>query len=523
MMLNEYLKLLIKRESKEVLGRRYYNLWLLTLVLVAMFVSIAFSNGSLDYLSYKMNDPFTNWVNITNGYGSSQFDRFQSAIEAPDVQEHYGFTDVQADNLYSLTFVSSDGRTHYLQSRFFGSLNSDLVKAILSEDNVVGGCAIDTDKLNDHTVGFIITEDVLHKLNYDTDNIPGYINHLAASMGADSLGVELIREKFALAPMPLLGVVKRLPDNMDMIAARYFFEQFINDRKYPFNLNNKEYQRSMIVFANENVPADSVLNAARMAAPDSLRSRLSIVPDDYNSYAQLKSWMPGEIYTICLDDVNSVPVQTIQDIVKGTEKHFEGREYVTRLYDYDGSDYQLPLHDYLSVNFKSLDSIRAFEAYAKENFNVKIEMSQVNAKENFNAVSVMANILSWAMIVFSMICIIMFIVNMLHSYFQKVKRNIGTFKAFGINSESLIAVYSLIIIAIVVVAIIVALCLTWGAETLLPHFGVLKDGEFNYLSLWSMKTIWSIIIVVVATLLTVRLVMGRLLKSTPGDLIYDRN
>lgn len=50
----------------------------------------------------------------------------------------------------------------------------------------------------------------------------------------------------------------------------------------------------------------------------------------------------------------------------------------------------------------------------------------------------------------------------------------------------------------------------------------MKDGEFNYLSLWSLKTVWSTVIVIVATLATVKLVMGRLLHSTPGDLIYDR-
>ena len=53
----------------------------------------------------------------------------------------------------------------------------------------------------------------------------------------------------------------------------------------------------------------------------------------------------------------------------------------------------------------------------------------------------MAAILSAAMVIFSIVCIIMFLVNMLQSYFQKVKRNIGTFKAFGMNAAELIYVY----------------------------------------------------------------------------------
>ena len=137
-------------------------------------------------------------------------------------------------------------------------------------------------------------------------------------------------------------------------------------------------------------------------------------------------------------------------------------------------------------------------------------------------VSIMANILSLAMIVFSMVCIIMFIVNMLQSYFQKVKRNLGTFKAFGICSIELTNIYVVILLGIVCVAIIFALSVTWLIQFTLPLIGVMKDGEFNYLDLWSIKTLVSIIIVIVATVVTVRIVMGKLLKQTPGDLIYDR-
>ena len=55
---SDYLKLFLKREGKVVLGRNFSNIWLLTAVLTATFLAIAFSNGSLLFLSDKMNDPF---------------------------------------------------------------------------------------------------------------------------------------------------------------------------------------------------------------------------------------------------------------------------------------------------------------------------------------------------------------------------------------------------------------------------------------------------------------------------------
>ena len=163
-----------------------------------------------------------------------------------------------------------------------------------------------------------------------------------------------------------------------------------------------------------------------------------------------------------------------------------------------------------------------FEKYISSEYEVKIEMSQINAKQNFNAVSAMGNILSWAIIAFAIIAIILFIVNLLQSYFQKVKRNLGTFKAFGISNRDLISVYVLILGAIILAAVVLSVSVTWFIQGGLHICGILKDGMFDYLSLWSVKTVCSIAIIVVASVYTVGAVMYKLLKATPGDLIYDR-
>jgi ABC-type antimicrobial peptide transport system permease subunit len=112
---------------------------------------------------------------------------------------------------------------------------------------------------------------------------------------------------------------------------------------------------------------------------------------------------------------------------------------------------------------------------------------------------------------------------MLQSYFQKVHRNLGTFKAFGISTRELIRVYVAIIAGIVILALVIALGVTWLTELLLLLLGIMKDGEYSWLILWNPKTLWAVVIILVATLLSVLFVMRRLLQQTPGDLIYDRN
>lgn len=515
-MLKEYLRLLALRESKVVLGHKYVNLWLLTIVLVATFVSIAFSNGSMIYLDEKMNDPFTNWVNVERSFGDDRMDEFREDLAVDTLKERFGYDDVQGDCVARYTFVSKENKTYNFDVRFFERLQSKLVSAILAEENVISGCAIPEDKLTDKSLGVIITLDMLKKLGYSRDSIPAYVDFRSSSKGADTLGLEMIEEKYAAAPLPLLGVVKRLPMNMDAVASLYLHEQY-QDVKHPLNLNNESYARNLLFYVPDYLVEDFKVSVPRLA-PHGMKKVEALEYETGLDY--IIPWKEGKIMLVYVPDA-SISTASLVQLGKNILHRYAKCE-LKRVYQYKVVDKPLKERDYLSVSFQRLDSIRAFEHFAKENYNVEIEMSQVSSKENFNAVSVMANILSWAMIVFSMVCIIMFIVNMLQSYFQKVKRNMGTFKAFGISSSELINVYVLILLVIVISAIIISLSVTWLIQLLLPVLGLLKDGQFNYLALWNMKTVWSVIIVIVATVVTVRVVMSRLLRQTPGDLIYDR-
>lgn len=521
-MAKEYLNLLAKREYKVVLGPRFVNLWLLVIVLVATFISISFSNGSMRYLSDKMNDPFTNWLNIEKEFDSeSDFEGLRFALMNEDTRTRYKIAGIQGDSHFSFTFVGINGQLHYLDCRFFEKMNisnNPLVEAILDKDNIVAECAIQKNKLIDKSVGLIITREVLYKLGYTLENIPAYINFCSNSRGGEVYGLDIFEDIYAVAPMPLLAVVRRLPMNMDIIGTQCFYEQY-NSSNHTFSLMNEQYIKNMLYFVEgSKEKAEIFVNKARTLLPDSLSMTDIIIysEEQRKKMDYLESWKDGNFIQIY-----DLPLEQCINLNANLKPHL-GDFGATRLYLYDIADDPLAERKYLSVNFASLDSIRAFENYAKNEFKVQVDMTQVASKENFNAVSVMANILSWAMIVFALICIIMFVVNMLQSYFQKVKRNMGTFKAFGINSSELINVYVLILLAMIFSAVCVALGITWLIELLLPLFGLLKDGEFNYLYLWNSKTMWAIVVIVVATIATVHIVMTRLLRQTPGDLIYDR-
>lgn len=513
---SDYFILFVKREGKVVLGKHYSNLWLLFGVLLATFFAISFSNASMDYLDFKMNDPFINWVDIKNEHGEDDFLGLESALASDEIKERYHYNDYQADYYYNYNFWGADGSIHYFRCRFFEKLkDNSLIDAILSEDNLVNGWGIEKSRIGDKSFGLIMTEDALKKLGYE--DAPAFIDYCRYGTGADTLGFDVNPEGFAKVPLPLLGVVKRLPGNIDVISTKYLYEQDNNANTQPLHLNKVSYASSLYYFLPEGSDAK-----AFVAELDSLAG--STFSEKYILSVQelplMNSYKPG-VFVSFRGVYGDLAHKDVMRIHEGIYDEY-APQGVCRVFDYNVSEYELMEEAFLSVYFNDLDVIRDFETYVKNEFKVSLEMSQINAKENFNAVSLLANILSWSMIIFAIVCIILFIVNLLQSYFQKVKRNLGTFKAFGISNSELISVYVLIMVATVLAAIAMSLSCAYIVEIILKLAGVLKDGNFSYLTLWSAKTIGSVIIIITASVSTVYLVMRNLLKTTPGDLIYDR-
>ena len=523
---SDYLKLFLKREGKVVLGKNYSNIWLLTIVLTATFMAVAFSNGSLLFLSDKMNDPFINWVDIKNDGQNREFSALESELSYEDNAQLYHYKGYEYGYEYWYNFFCKTGGDHeYLKCRFFDQLNSEFVEAILSEDNVIENMSVSSvEDIPDNTIGVIVAEKALNALGYD--KAPAYIDLYAYSTGADSLGIATFDNR-SRAPLPVLGIVKRLPGNADILSSTRFYQQSSNS-VHTFNLNKAFYAQSLCYF----VPHDVDLMVFEYDLQTILASNTDIsfriddegfYPEDQFSYKHRVVSGDEEHYAGYVKIITDSLSIEYEALRVTNEKLLEKyAEYdVHRLYPYIYDGVTRSTGSYLSVHFMDLNAIDEFQSFVNS-FGVEIEMAQIHAKENFNSVRLMAGILSWAMIAFAIICILLFIVNLLQSYFQRVKRNIGTFKAFGISNRELMTVYFIIIAVLVTVSTIIALSLVLIVQYLLPVFGIMKDGIYNYLSLFSIKTWCSILIIFVSSLYTVYKLMHNMLKNTPGDLIYER-
>lgn len=524
--MKQYQKLLLKREARELVGRRGVHLWLMVLMLIATFASIAFSEGSQNYLKYRMADPFTNWVSIAKSnddasIDNESFNKFRDSLYLDENKARYDYRDVLISMKQSFTMGHLNGRNDFITGRFFEHLNTVLIHKVLSKDNVVEGCRVDSTLLSDESMGLIITEKTAERLGYSSKKLPPYIHYWAHNEGVDSIGLQLKDEKFLPVALPVLAVVNRLPNNAQMVGNIHLFEQLRNgsgNAPFDFTAHRNDYQRQLTYFVAEGLEEDFKQTMKKMI-PDSIQNKYNIMEAGDN-FQYMRTWKSGTIMQVNLGDA-SISLDVYQTVANALANHYTDATEVCQIYNFDTQKVETPRSMFLAVEFNTLNHIHEFEEFAKK-YHIQMELEQVRTMENFVAVTQMASILSGAMVLFSIICIIMFMVNMLQNYFQKVKRNIGTFKAFGMNGRELISVYILLLIMIVFAAVIIALLLTWTLQVLLPLFGIEKDG-FNYLSLWHSTTYVATIVIFLATVCTVVIVMTRLLSQTPGDLIYDRN
>lgn len=518
---DDFFTLFIKREWKVILGKKISTLWLLVGMLCAVILAISFSNASMKYLSDKMNDPFIKWVDIKNSYGEGDFSGLEYALSDQDVQSRFDINGYQSDYYFSFMFFGAEeNMIQYYQCRFFEDLKTDLVEAILSKDNVIDDSRIsDLNSLSDETIGIVITQSALLKLGYN--KAPAYIDLCHYSEGADSLGISLYSNVFARVPIPVLGVVKRLPSNVDIISSKYFFVQENNDATYPFNLGcNRIYSESLRYFIPDGVDKEAFMAFLEKTAAEI--SSVNAVIDEYSFYRpEIDSYVTGQYISLLGEDFQPLVPLEVSAIHDSVMAEWSDKG-ICRVYDYNFSPYELSEKTYLSVYFNKLNHVKEFEDFVSE-YKVKIDMSQINSKDNFNAVSVMGNVLSWAIILFAIICITLFIVNLLKSYFQKIKRNIGTFKAFGVSNRRLTRIYVLIVALTLLAAIIISLIIAVIFQGGLSLCGILREGTYNYLSVFNLKTLISLVVIFASSVITVNVVIKEMLKQTPGDLIYDRN
>lgn len=134
-------------------------------------------------------------------------------------------------------------------------------------------------------------------------------------------------------------------------------------------------------------------------------------------------------------------------------------------------------------------------------------------------------IITFLLIAFSILSICLFVSNLLRTHLNKVKMNLGTYKAFGLGDKQSTGIYLTIMLRYIVSGILISLVIAFIFGTLINYFFKSRfklEDLVDYFILFNTTTIVLVLFILIITILVSYFNINKILSKTPGDLIYNR-
>jgi hypothetical protein len=504
----DFITLFRKKEGEALAGRKHVNFWILSAILLFTFLAIGFANGSLRYLADKIEDPFVNWISVNIP--------FEKSAESRDVMEF--LQDEKQLKLFNIMHV--DG---YMRHRLFFKHpktnnnipaiyrnidpNSPIYERIMSPDNVIYGRKF-TQQAHDQ-LGLIVSEEFFQRENLA-------LERPFLSFNRDYNDPE------RLIPLPIVAVVRRLPDLVDFV---------VSDKLYR-SLNHSGLTTDMFDLTGEN--SISIYVDASDEKIQSLVSEMHAVLAERNPDIVTTpftfSHIEGHLLRLYFFP-EPRSLNELDSLYSILESKLNSADFHIRTYNYFSRWEAIAdpgRYDFISINFNDLNKLREFSEFLEEQFDLRIEFSQLESRENYHLITRLAVIVSLILIIFSILSVCLFISNLLHRHLFEIRQNLGTFKAFGLDNKTLKKIYTFIIIRFLSTATAFAILISFfigvfgGMRLIMQLTGAnLEDGQ-NYFHLFGPWTISAVVLIALISIIVLTFTANAILKKSPGDLVNDR-
>jgi hypothetical protein len=496
-----YEQIFITKEYRVIVGEKNKgNFWILFAVFFLTIGSLSFSSARMELLKSKMDSPFVKWVSI-----KTSNDSFFSALQDSTKQEKHHFSKVERNgSLYPYVFGASN-EYYNISGRSF-DYDSDIFTAVLNNSNVIES---NKTTLAENDYGWIVTADLMEQLGYADGEYPLFINDainldetLMQPLGIEHSG------NFQKTPVPIIAVVKQLPNNLDMISTTYFKQQ----DDFDFALYNEDYKNdyfgTLLFVVEHEEKAKQYLEENLQEFGLEWQEKLDTT-FNFNNKKELRAFVQ-----IDSDDNEKISQlnRKLADILTNTKTP------IFRYYDYQLRSDNMSDNQYISLFFDDLKDIVAFQEFAKQEFDIDIDMTQIDAKNNYVQFNILALTLSIILSIISILFVLIFIYFLINAHFQKISKNLGTIMAFGLDNTIIEKIYLAVFMKLILVGLISAVVILCLAQCIFSY------AQYHY---WLNMLEWKVWIVIVAVVLssitTIRFILQKKLRNTPGNLIYERN
>lgn len=494
---SDFSRLFFSNEYDTLSGIGNKRIKVLISIFLFTFLALAFAVGTIDYLNARMNDPFTNIVDMPVLLRhKDKVESIESYFANIDTAKSFNIVNVNKYCKFSqeVYHYEDDERTRVLGITI--DPNGRLVKEVLLSNNTE---LVDDDGLREEFYdGIIITKRKLIELG--CTDIDGQ-----RMLVFDDLNYR----KY----VPIIATVDALPDLADFACTPRLYNWLNDSWEKSGCIKNNGSTNTMVLVTN--IEDDTILKKILSSSSNKIQVENVVAEEfDYNDDNDLFKYRISLNTWVSTEDqmrfVKSIKSSTKTNAILNWIPIWQCRQYS------EVDDIASP-HK-LAFNFDGLDKVRLFKEKMEEEFEVEISMNQIEAKENFAIISRLTFLISSILFLFALFSIVLYLNNLLNNHLEKVSPNLGTFKAFGLNNAVLKKNYLNIIIGFISVSILVAFAFLICIAMVEERFNV--DGSmFNIFNGW---IAFAILLIFALTYLSTIGIIKKLLIFTPGDLIYNR-
>jgi len=513
---NDYEWLFFKNEFNELTGEKYNRLSRLIAILLVTFLALSYAKGSYNYLNKKMNNPFTNWVAVPIETPSHKHKRepIKRYFESDTNRTKYGLNTLSGYSITEEFFYTKNDTSviDQLGRTIDPDKESNLLQQILNKNNLIwSSIELNTDTFelsNKVYYDIIINSDFLKRLGYKENE---KLLKVRCQYQEDEIDIWL--NVFAL--------VDQLPNNATFLCFPNLYNALDGESNITF-IDQEEGNQFQVLSTEEdkatlNKQFADALSIGKFIDANSTE----IAPFETHSNQSLY------LYRFFLDGktVSNKMVRTQLDqaaLLNGSNVlHFIPFNKSPEL-EFAKKPY------YFAFNFEKLHFIRKFKDYMKDTHDIEVEMSQVESKENFAFVSALTRTISLILFTLGLATIIIYLINLLSTHLNSIKKNLGTYKAFGLSDSKLNAIYLKIVLAILCVGTLVSFAVIFIiaklrlVDRILPKLVSGLDPSIKSISVFNNWNLIAVLLLLSLSIFLTYQTIKKILNKSPGDLIYNR-
>lgn len=486
MKVNLLFKSLFSSEFKSLSGSNYNNIIILIFINLFAVFCIGSSNSVLKYLEKQMANPYVNLVYADTDPAYIDFNLLQSFFERKkdEISKRFNIDDIDyyLEDYLLFSGVGSQNNYNSLKVVIIDDINHPIWKMMEKQkppsspgDSLTSFC--DTDQKS-----FVfLTEKAYGKFYNDSNSLEICFN-TSNKPGSESV------------ILPIGGILKDLPFEYDLLLFKDCF-QFLR---------------------SNDLDTDDVVKKYYLSSDNLLHTDLSHLSQNDIEDSFIAEGVFISAHGPDLDKIKDNLVTLTIPIVKNKYKEFATPdEYICWSFGSNGLK-QIPnFQDYLTESKSKFTTDNKGE--------IKIDLSLVKSKKYLDIFKSFGDKLSMSLALIAILLIINYSIAIMNLHISQNKRNLGTLLAFGYNNNTITSFYIFIGFIMIFVSFLIGYIFNYLfghfiLNSIIPLMGLDVD-EITYVAPDILESLFGFTIVPLAFMF---FQINKLLKITPGDLIYNR-